>query len=153
MYSELYIMRYEDMQDYCDNIEELQDMRDEAKYELESFDKARAKEIYTSMAKKMWHVIIAPSCMGAKNMGLASKFACMLHGLRLFSNSWRMVKHLGTEALQNICVDQGVEAGFTTVPVVNANQLFPAWNDVDGVIADVPGTLPAVFEDGMISFQ
>ena len=89
---------------------------------------------------------------GIKNLKLAPKFVAVLHSLRLITDCWRSTKQL-VESSFAIVTDLGTEAGIPSVPTVNANGLFPAWDESQ--IVDESAEQPQVVlpEDSLISFR
>jgi len=157
MFAELFIIKNEDLLSYVDCMEELEHMRMQfSDNQHPNFPHDRARECAARMAQSLWHVVLVPMCMGAKNMALAIKYSVIIHGMRLFANNWAGVQRLAG-SIRNICTDMGTESSLGKVPIVNANMMFPSWSE-DGLINDSAEAedvqmLPPCLDDGLISFQ
>ena len=132
MLGELYIMRDDDLNLFCECMDKLMPMMDRV-----NISGAEEKDCMAKMAACMWHIILTASCLGAKAMSLADKWHSAVFQLRMLSFSWEMVQAL-TRAMINVCSDLGTESSLTK-PEFDCNKLYPWWSE-DRIIDDVADT-------------
>ena len=98
----------------------------------EDYDHKLAKKCRNEMCQAVWHIVLPPSCMGTKQMGLHHKLTLLLHMTRLNCPNWRTVKVLFASILQFL-TDFGTESKIATVPPVDANKVFKHWNELAAI--------------------
>ncbi len=153
MFAELYLILEEKLAAFVSAVEELQIMREISEECGQDLNPGRARELSEIIQSSVWHIVLAPSCMGAKTMGLSNTFGVVTHMLRLLCSCWRTCRQL-MASVQNVCTDQGTEKGLCEVPEVDANGMFPGWNELNKVFDDaIPGSLPPMAEDAFVSMQ
>ena len=132
----------------------LEAMRELVRMRLEGVDDVlKMKRLSERMHEAVWHHILIPVALGAKNMGLAAKWAAIMHALHIEAFTWAMVR-----ALVRCCVclttDYGTESEIGIVPAFDPRQLSTAWSEsciVDDSADNVD--LSSFFDDATISFS
>ena len=85
-----YYLVFEDMVD-----EFLQSMREIIRMQKDGeSDVLKMKRLSERMRAAVWHHILIPVALGARNMGLAAKWSAIIHALRIEADGWEMVAAL-----------------------------------------------------------
>eukprot|EP00971_Amphidinium_carterae_P341813 6480834-Amphidinium_carterae.1 len=82
-------------------------------------------------------------------MGLASKFAALLHALRMEAPGWDVVSMV-TRSTIALTTDYGTEASLGTAEY-NCNDIYPHWDERGSIVDDVADT--EFFNESVASFR
>ena len=144
-----YYLVFEDMVD-----EFLQAMRELVRMQkCGEEDVSKKQRLSERMHRAVWHHILVPVALGARNMGLAAKWSAIMHALRIEAVSWEMVRALALLCV-NLTTDYGTESEIGIVPAFDPRGLSAAWSGtaiVDDSVGD--DVLPGLLESLTISFS
>ena len=82
------------------------------------------KHLVDEMTKLVWHHVLIPTAMGAANMALALKYACVVIALRIEAGGWSMVVFVAS-CVVGITTDMGTESALGIVPDFEGDDLYP----------------------------
>ena len=82
------------------------------------------------MRTKLFHHVLIPVALGARNCSLASKFVATIHAVHLecAPMGWRECEMV-VDMVRNMCTDMGTESGMTYVPPIDMTKAFPWWKE------------------------
>ena len=149
---EMYLVLDEDLPEFCRLIDELGEYNRAVEKGFRERDEHFERSSAQSMFKMVWHFVLPTVCLGARAMSLADKFVAALHALRILSDCWSMCKIL-VQSCVGLCCDLGTESKLGSVPIVDANKLYPHWCET-GICDDV-AELPSMpfLVDGLMSLN
>lgn len=143
-----YYLVFEDMVDsFIEAMRELIRMQKDG-----DVDVLKKKRLSERMHAAVWHHILIPVALGAKNMGLAAKWSAIMHAFHIEAYDWDMVRCLVLLCIC-LCTDYGTEAEIGIVPGFDPRGLSAAWNErsiVDDVADD--DVIQGLGDELLISF-
>jgi hypothetical protein len=128
MFGEAYIVKDIDLEAFVSLVDRMEAMRAGLSQQLRCDLSDEFEKMTEQLRRFMWHLVFPPACLGARNHGLAAKYAACLHKVRLLMGEWLFTQTFMRYVI-NLCTDVGTESDFALVPTIDGNQMFPQWDE------------------------
>jgi hypothetical protein len=128
MFGEAYIVKDIDLEAFVSLVDRMEAMRAGLSQQLRCDLSDEFEKMTEQLRRFMWHLVFPPACLGARNQGLAAKYAACLHKVRLLMGEWLFTQTFMRYVI-NLCTDVGTESDFALVPTIDGNQMFPQWDE------------------------
>eukprot|EP00974_Lingulodinium_polyedra_P061370 5921074-Lingulodinium_polyedra.AAC.1 len=115
-------------------------------------DEASRQATTSQMGGLVHHHVAVPVCLGLGETGVLQKFVALLHALRLEAPGWATV-HRIVNRIVSITTDYGQESILQQAPAMDANRLFPHWDETAQMVDDVIGAEVTDPSAAFISFS